>query len=187
MAMDARRGGSAASPMSGRFLAGVVVPLALVVLAYVLWWLSDRLLYIGPLDRAAFGWSVVIPVWLAAPVVAGFAWSGLTRVGRDVAAALVGTVIGITATVLLWRAIAFPDCEFGAYRTPAEFLVPSLIVGVVIGGGQAGTGLLVSSFVRRGHPWRAAALGAAAGFGLVFVAILVASAVLLGPSCNRPR
>lgn len=184
--MDDQRGGSAAGPISGRFIVGVTVPLALVVLAYVLLSISDRLLYIGPLDRAAFGWSVVIPIWIAAPVAAGFAWRGLSRSGRDVAAVVVGTVIGVAATVLLWQSIAFPDCQFGAFRTPAEFVVPSLIVGVVIGGGQAGTGLLVSSLVRQGRPWRAAAFDAAVAFGLVFAAILVASAVLLGPTCNRP-
>jgi hypothetical protein len=186
MGVDDQRVGRATGPMTGRFLVGVAMPLALVVLAYVLWRVSDRLLYIGPLDRAAFGWSVVIPIWIAATVAAGFAWSGLGRAGRDVAAVVVGTVIGVAATVLLWQSIAFPNCEFGTFRTPAEFLVPSVIVGVVIGGGQAGTGLLVSSLVRQGRPWRAAALGAAVAFGLVFAAILVASAVLLGPTCNRP-
>jgi hypothetical protein len=186
MGTNDQRGGPAAGPMSGWFLVGVAVPLALVVLAYVLWWISDRLLYIGPLDRAAFGWSVVIPIWIAAPVAAGFAWRGLTRTGRDVAAVVVGTVIGIATTVLLWQSIAFPDCQFGPSRTPAELVVPSLIVGFVIGGGQAGTGLLVSSLVRQGRPWRAAALGAAVAFGLVFAAILVASAVLPWQTCNRP-
>lgn len=37
-------------------------------------WISERLFYIGPLDRATFGWVVVIPVWISAPIVAGFAW-----------------------------------------------------------------------------------------------------------------
>src|SRR5437773_887043 len=68
--MAEQRGGSA-GPMSGRFFVGVAVPLALVVLAYFLWQVSDRLLYIGPLDRAAFEWSVVIPIWIGAPVAAG--------------------------------------------------------------------------------------------------------------------
>ncbi len=62
-----------------RYVAAVLVPLALVGLAYVLWWISDRLLYVGPLDRAAFGWVVVVPVWIAAPVAAGFVWRTLDR------------------------------------------------------------------------------------------------------------
>ena len=111
---------------------------------------------------------------------------GLGRTARNIAAVVVGTVIGIAATVLLWQSIAFPDCQYGASRTATELLVPSVIVGVVIGGGQAGTGLLVSSVARQGRPWRAAGLGAVVGFGLVFAAILVAGAVLLGPTCNRP-
>jgi hypothetical protein len=172
--------------MSRRFLVGVAVPLALAVLAYVLWWVSDRLVYIGPVDRATFGWSVVVPVWIAAPVAGGFVWDRLGRPSRNLAAIVDGAVIGGAATILLWLAIAFPTCQFGGAPTPAAFVAPSMIVGIVVGGGQAATGLLVASLVRQGRPWRAAVVGIAVGFALVFVAILVASSVLLGSPCGRP-
>ena len=54
-----------------RIVVGAVLPLAVAGIAYLLWWISDRLLYVGPLDRAALGWVVVIPTWIAAPAVAG--------------------------------------------------------------------------------------------------------------------
>lgn len=57
---------------------GVAASLATVALGYALWSVSDRLLYIGPLDRAAFGWAVVVPVWALAPVAAALAWRRLT-------------------------------------------------------------------------------------------------------------
>jgi hypothetical protein len=71
--------GASAGRNPARFLVAAAAPLAIVALAYALWWISDRLLDIGPLDRAAFGWAVVIPIWLAAPIVAGFIWSRLSR------------------------------------------------------------------------------------------------------------
>ena len=169
-----------------RLVMAVAAPLAVVGLAYALWWISDRLLYVGPLDRAAFGWAVVIPVWLSTPVVAGFAWHGLTRRDSRVAALVVGAVISGVTAILFWQAVAYPPCEYGATHTPGDWVLPSIVLGVVVGGGLAASGLLATSQVRSGHPWRAAILGAGAELGMVFVAILVASAVLIGTACQRP-
>lgn len=172
--------------LPGRFALGVAVPLALVALAYALWWVSDRLLYIGPLDRAAFGWAVVIPAWLAAPVAAGFAWRGLTSRARSTAAVIVGTVIAGVAAVLFWQSVSYPDCAYGATHTPGDWVLPSLVLGSVIGGGLAVSALIASRFVRQGRLWAAAVLGAGTEIVMVFAAILVAGMMLLGPGCQRP-
>lgn len=169
-----------------RHVAAVAVPLALAELAYVLWWISDRLLFVGPLDRAAFGWVVVVPVWIVAPVAAGFVWRTLDRRTTRVIAALVGTVIAAAATLLLWRAVAFPDCGTGPIRTPQEMVLPSLLVGAVVGGGVAWSGLVSAGFARRGRPIAAVVLGAAAEALMVATVILVAALTLLGPACQRP-
>ena len=169
-----------------RLVLTVAVPLAIVVLAYALWRISDRLLYIGPLDRAAFGWAVVIPLWVIAPVAAGFCWRGLVRHERLLAAGAVAATIGAAASVLFWQALAYPSCEFGAIRAPGDWVLPSLNLGGVIGGGLAASGLLASRFAQEGHPWRAALLGATTEVIMVFAAILVASAMLIVPSCQRP-
>jgi hypothetical protein len=168
-----------------RLLIYVALPLAIVALAYVLWWISDRLLYIGPLDRAAFGWAVVIPVWLAAPVVAGFTWSRLSRWEVRLAAAVLGTTVGAAAAVLFWQAVANPDCEFGPTRTAAQWVGSSVFVGGAIGAGIAASAVLASSFARRGQPWRAVAVGAVTEFAMIFVAILMAASVSSFP-CQRP-
>jgi hypothetical protein len=157
-----------------------------VSIAYSLWWISDWLLYIGPLDRAAFGWVVVIPVWLAAPVAAGFAWRSLTSGARLLAAGISGSISSVAAALLFWQAVAFPVCQFGGVHEPGEWIAPSVIVGGVIGGGLVGSGLFASTLVRQGHPWRAVVLGATMEMIMVFVAILVAGAVLVGPACQRP-
>jgi hypothetical protein len=159
-----------------------------VVLAYGLWWISDRLLYIGPLDRAAFGWAVVVPVWASAPIAAAFAWRGLSQRGIAVAALVVGCTIAALAALLFWLAVAHPDCGFGAVRSPIDWVLPSLIVGMVIGAGPPVSGLLAVKLLRQGHLWRAALLGLAAELALVFVAIIVAGTLLMGGigACNRP-
>lgn len=169
-----------------RVVLGVAAPLAVAAFAYALWWISDRLLYVGPLDRAALGWAVVIPVWVAAPVAAGFAWHRLTPRSSLLAAVLVGATISAAAAALFWQAVANPACEYGAIDTPGDWVLPSLIVGGVIGGGLAGSGLFASKIVREGRPWRAVVLGAGAEVFTVFAAILVAGVMLTGPGCQRP-
>jgi hypothetical protein len=164
----------------------VGAPLVILASSYALWWISDRLLYIGPLDRAAFGWAVVIPVWVAAPIVAGFAWQSASPTGRAVAAVLVGGIVTAVATSLIWRSIAYTDCETGAIRSSIEWAGPSFIVGVAIGGGVAVSGALVAQLARAGRPWLAVIIGAVSEVAMVFLAILVAAETLFGPVCRRP-
>jgi hypothetical protein len=175
-----------ASNPAGRFALGVAVPLALVGLACALWWISDRLLYIGPLDRATFGWAVVVPVWLAAPVAAGFAWRDLGSGTRNAAALVVGAVVAGVAAVLFWQAVAYPNCEYGSTHTPAEWILPSLVLGVVFGGGLAISALVTRAVVRQGRPRLAVVSGAGAELVMVFATILTAGIILAGPGCQRP-
>lgn len=170
-----------------RFLLGVAAPLAVASLAYALWMLSDRLLYIGPLDRAAFGWVVVMPVWISAPIAAAFLWRPLPQWASVLAAVVVGTAIGGVAANLFWLAVAFPDCGAqGAARTLADWIMASLTLGSVIGGGVAVSGLLASKFVRDGTPWRGVVVGAGTEVAMVAAAILVGGLILMGPGCQRP-
>jgi len=177
-------GGPARS--AARFLVAVGAPLALIALSYLLWLISDRLRHIGPLDRAAFGWGVVIPIWVAAPVAAGFAWRSMTPRERRLEAIVVGTVVAGVATVLIWQSIAFPDCGTGVIHTPAGLVAPSVLVGIVVGGGVAVSGLLAATQVRHGRPGLAVAVGAASELVMILVAIVVAAATVLGPACQRP-
>jgi hypothetical protein len=51
-------GSSAAGGEAGRLVLGAAIPLAVVTLAYGLWWISDRLLYIGRwIERPSVGRS----------------------------------------------------------------------------------------------------------------------------------
>lgn len=169
-----------------RIALGAVVPLAVAAIAFLLWWISDRLLYVGPLDRAAFGWVVVLPTWIAAPVVAGLAWRRLELRTTLAVATFVGVVIAAVAAALLWQAIAFPACETGAIHTPQDMVVPSLLFGAVVGGGLALSGLVSTRFARQGRLIAALVLGAGAEVLMVAAAILIVGATLLGPFCQRP-
>lgn len=169
-----------------RYVAGAAVPLSLVGLAYVLWWASDRLLSVGPLDRAAFGWVVVVPLWIAAPVATGFVWRRLDWGTTLVTAALVGTVIAGAAALFLWQAVAFPNCGTGAIRTPMEWVMPTVLVGSVVGGGVALSGTVAAELARRGRPMAAIVVGASVEALMVAAAILIAGLSLLGPACQRP-
>lgn len=159
-------------PGTVRLAAAIALPLSILVLAYGLWWISDHLLVIGPLDRAAFGWAVVIPVWCGAPVSAAFAWRLLTRRETRVAALGFGLVVAAVSSVLFWQSVAFPDCV-NPVRSAGEWIVPALLLGLTIGGGLATSGLLGTAIARSGHPWWAVVITAGTEFGLIFVALLV--------------
>jgi hypothetical protein len=88
--------------------------------------------------------------------------------------------------VLFWQSVAYPNCEYGATHTPAEWILPSLVLGAVIGAGLAISALVTAAVVRQGHPWLAVVLGAGSELVLVFAAILTAGILLAGPGCQRP-
>lgn len=186
-AVDGDLGEPGTSKRSHLILA-LAVPLGLAALAYALWWISDRLLYVGPLDRAAFGWIVVMPTWILAPVVSGLAWRRLTPRGGVVAAAIVGLAISGIAAVLFWLSVAYPHCDFGDVHKPGDWILPSLTLGLVIGGGFAVSGLIATRPLREGRPWRAVLLGGGAHVVMVATAIVLGGLILVlsGPGCERP-
>jgi hypothetical protein len=176
------------SPNGIRWGVATLTPLAGVAVAYGLWWMSDRLIQIGPFDRATFGWVVVVPLWALTPAAAAFAWRGLTFRQSAITAVAVGGILASVAALLFWSANAFPDCEFGALRTPAEWILPSIAVGAVMGGGFAATCLACAALLREGRRGAAVLVGAATAFSLIFVTLAV-MAMLLGIGsgvCQRP-
>jgi hypothetical protein len=165
---------------------GIIAPLAVMALAYGLWWVSDRLVYVGPIDRATFGWLVVVPVWFSAPAVAGVTWRPLTSGNTTAAMIAVGVTASVVAATLYWLAIASPDCASGPVHAPVEWLGPSAFVGVSVGVGLVVSGLMATTLIRGGHRWWAIVAGAVTDLAFVSVAFLGAAITLLGPMCQRP-
>jgi hypothetical protein len=162
-----------------------VAPLLVVGLAAGLWYLSDRLLYVGPLDRATFGWLVVIPLWALAPIAAGFAWRGIAPRARIIAAVACAFVVGGVLAALLWFSVAFPACQFGAVRSPLEQVLPSIVVGSLVAGGFGFSTLVASGEVQAGRSARALVLGAVGQLVVVAVAPVLVSLLFFG-GCQRP-
>jgi hypothetical protein len=169
-----------------RLLVALAAPLAGVALAYGLWWISDRLLVIGPLDRAAFGWLVVIPVWSLTPCLTALAWHRLGTRPRRLVATGVGLAMAAAVAVLYWLAVAFPDCQFGAVLSPAEWIAPAAIVGLVVGGGFAAIGLGTTALLCDGQRLVALLAGAGLALALVLLTVMVAFG-LAGPGACVPH
>lgn len=128
-------------------LVAIATPLALLSLAYALWAVSDRLLQIGPFDRAAFGWIFVMPVWLLAPGVAGLAWSRRPATSDAVATLIVGGAVAAASGLLLANSITFANCAPVVSWT--DNLPASLAIGAVIGAGPAIGSLAAASVAGR--------------------------------------
>jgi len=167
-----------------RFSIAIATPLAGAALAYLLWWISDRLLYIGPLDRAAFGWLVVVPVWALTPFSAAYACRPLSVRQSGVALGVAALVISGFAAVQWYLPVAFPDCE--AARSPAEWIGPAAVVGAVIGGGLSAACLAASLVMRRGRWWSALLVGAGSAVALVVAAAFIAFQLMMPAVCQRP-
>ena len=169
-----------------RWAQAVAGPVAVVAAAYGLWRVSDQLQYVGPLDRATFGWLVVIPVLLAAPVAAAIAWRRLGRRDTVAAALAVGGVVALAAAFLLWRSLAESACTTAPTRTPTEVILPSLVTGILVGISVSGGGVVAAALLRRGR--RLVAVATAVGVDVLALATaLVVFAILMGgPACQRP-
>ena len=161
----------------------LAAPLLVVGLAALLAVISDRLLYIGPIDRATFGWLVVIPLWASAPIAAGFGWQRLTARARTIGASACALAVGIPVAALLWHDAAFPNCP--PDREPAAWLVPAIAIGVLVGAGFGFMTVVAVEGVRGGHPWRAWILTAAVQVALVFAAAVLVFTLFFG-ICQRP-
>jgi hypothetical protein len=175
----------------GRFrgpglIVAIAAPLVVLGAAYVLWAISDRLLSIGPFDRAAFGWTFVIPLWLAAPIVAGVVWWRMPVRVAGTAAATIVVILAIVSAWLLWKAVALPGCQFGARATAEALIVPASLFGITLGSGVAVGGLLVRAALVRGARGRAIAVGLVATVIAFLATMIVALAVVGAQGCQRP-
>ena len=162
-----------------------LAPVIVVAVAFVLWLVSDRLLYIGPLDRATFGWLVVVPLWASAPTFAGFSWRGFPPGARRRWAIAGGLAIGGTAATLLWQSATAPAIGCTPTRTALELILPALAVGAVVGGGFVIGCLAGSREIAAGHVGRGAIYGAVIQLLVIPAASMLVFTLFFG-MCQRP-
>lgn len=164
----------------------VVIPISLIGLALALLWISDRLITIGPLDRAAFGWIFVVPIWLAVPPVSAVLWERLPRrQGLLAATALAAVLGGIVGLSYALAAGTPPDCEFGSMWTPEATVGRAVLLGVGVGIGPAVAGLLGVAN-GRGRPIRAVVVAAIAGGVTSLMTLVFMGMIFMVPVCARP-
>lgn len=155
-------------------------------MAYLLWWVSDRLVIIGPLDRAAFGWLVVIPVWALTPFAAALAWRLIDTRSLLRAAAVTGLLMSAAAAVLFGLAFASSLCDSGAVRTPAASIVPALVIGLTVGAGFAAACLGATAVLRQGRSWPALLVGAVGAIVLILLVAVIATSLVMGGGGCQP-
>ena len=165
----------------------IVLPTGVLALAYALWWISDRVGYVGPLDKAAFGWVVVVPIWLLAPLAAGWAWHDLASRASAVARLLVGVTVTTVVAALFWVAATEPGCESGPITAPIGWVLPSLLIGALLGAGLVAGGSLAAREIRARRRWSAVLVGlsAQAGFAVLALGVFTWAVIFLG-GCERP-
>jgi hypothetical protein len=167
----------------------IAAPLAILSGAYALSSISDQIGGVGPLDRAAFGWLVVIPLVSFAPAAGGLASSNLSSSARVFVAAAVAAVISLVAAALLFNSMAHPHCEFGSRFTDGDFLRAALGGGLLVGIWIGMSCAIAAAVIRRGHHWISIVAGLALGFATLWVGLLGTFASLaagLAGVCNRP-
>jgi hypothetical protein len=156
----------------GSTLALFVVPPVLLVLGLLSWYVSDRLVVIGPFDRAQIGWGLTVPLMALAPGAAAVAGT-LTR-RPDLARRLVWTVSilsGVVAWLWLASSITFMDCRDVTNRSAVfiRVLPTALAVALAFAIGARAARLATD----RGHLLVALVLGAGGWFGGAVVATAV--------------
>jgi hypothetical protein len=179
------RGGITSDPR--RVALAITLPIGVLALAYILWWISDRVVYVGPLDKAAFDWVVVAPIWLLAPLAAGWTWRDLAPRASALARPIVGVVVTTVAAGLFWVAAAEPGCEFGPRTAPIGWVIPSLLIGALLGSGLVVGGSHLAREIKCGRRGSAVILGISAQAGAAILAVGVFYfATLFLAGCERP-
>lgn len=156
----------------------LVAPI-LVVTATVLLAISNAMVYVGPFDRATFGWLVPIPMLLVAPGIAGLAarWSGYRPAA--LAIGLVGVCLGLLLTGLLVATVDRLGCEPAADKVRVlGYVAPA---GLLFGAAFAFAGLVALRL--RARPVVAVILGAVSLLGGWFLTIIAGGLLFQGVSC----
>jgi hypothetical protein len=162
-------------PVVARLAAGPALFVAAVVLGFA----SNASGGVAGLDRAAFGWIVVVPLLLAGPVVTGLTarWAGVSAVRLVIAAASVAVGIGLlailvgTATQLGCTPITDPMRRVGP-------LLPTAIAAGAAYGLPASVALAF-----RSRLWVAVVAGGAASLLSWLGVLVVMGWTLMGGGC----
>jgi hypothetical protein len=164
------------------------LPFGALVLAYLASVAIDvGVLHIGWFDRAWFGWTVVMPLLLAAPGLAGLARfvAGSPRQANAVVVvvSLFVAVFAAYRLIVTMHQIGCQPVTDWIQAVPVSLTI-GLTGGIAFGLAASGAGWVAGQFTRKAARF-GAALGAGAMFGLAggFATLLVFATLLPGVSC----
>ncbi len=176
---------------SGLALASFAVAPLLLVAAFAANQIGESLVAAGQVDRAAFGWFVVVPLVLMSPGAAALTWQATGRrqlAGRLIAA--MALAIGIGVEILLVTTIRQIGCT--PVSDPSQVVALAVPTAFAAGAafGLAGIAAMVSVGIG-GRGWVVAIRSLiAGGVGLAAfaaAAIFVFTATFAGVSCAAPQ
>jgi hypothetical protein len=176
---------------SGLALASLAVAPLLLVAAIAANQIGEALVTSGQVDRAAFGWFVVVPLVLLSPGAAALTWQTTAR--RQLAGRLIACMslaIGLAVEVLLAVSVTQIGCT--PVRDPLQVLAPAFPTALAAGAafGLAGAAGIVSVGVGGRDRVVAIRTVAAGAIGLALfgmAAILVFTATFGGVTCAIPQ
>lgn len=150
------------------------------------WVVSDRLVIIGPFDRAQIGWAIVVPLFAIAPGMAALAEG---RTGERALARFVVTGLSVVSAlfVLITLAITttFLDCR--SVTSPLEVVPRALPTAFVAGLAFAGSAAVASRLAPKRGTIVALFVGAAVWIVGAAMGLLVFAASFPAISCAPPQ
>jgi hypothetical protein len=109
---------------------GLSVGPLLVAVSLLVWLVADRLVIIGPFDRAQITGIIALPLFLLAPGTLGVAAAQADARRGRLALALVPVALGVLAVVGLMATVTQVGCR--PVAGPADVLAPALPVGLAV-------------------------------------------------------
>jgi hypothetical protein len=149
----------------------------LVLAAIGVWHVSDRLIFVGPFDRAQVGWAVVMPLLALAPGVAGLA-EGREELEESsrLVANLTTLGLGLGATITVLATVTFASCR--PVTNALEILPQALVTGLLAAATFALPYRISAYLSRQVRPWQAVVSAAALWVLLAALLIFVFSLFL---------
>ena len=159
----------------------------LLAAAFLVWYVSDRLVVIGPFDRAQIGWAVVMPLAALAPGVAALPErdTRLIRASRVVSA---GVSVGLGGFVLVGLAVTVTFANCRPVTSPWDVLPNAIPTALMASASYWFAYVSAANRIHQGTALLALLVGAAVWLTLAAITILVLFAVSFPPiSCAPPR
>ena len=164
---------------------GVLSPLAVLVLAYLVVFYAGMLRSLGPLDADTAD-RLALGLWVVAPVMGGLLMRSTSDRQINIAAAVLGIVVGVAVAVFFLAAAgtaALSGACAGIPRSAGGFVAGCVALGTVVAIGIGACLIITARLTRRGW-WLPGILGGGGLNAVVNVGAYALAYSVVG--CMRP-